>query len=74
MYLIGGQHAATKQAVPMVEYYNSRRNTWVEAFSLGDELSSSAFRDVDCVLLRVPKSNTNFSHLGLAFSEKWVLW
>ncbi|XP_064623676.1 kelch-like protein 10 [Lineus longissimus] len=69
-YLVGGRNNKWGKPVPMIDCLHMRKKRWYETLSLGlDNLMSA-----QCVVLRVPESNYEFSHLGIAMYDKWVLW
>jgi hypothetical protein len=55
----------------MVECYNTKRRKIREAFPLPDNMS---YVNLDCVVLKVPITNTDINFDDILLYDKWIMW
>ncbi|CAH1777291.1 unnamed protein product [Owenia fusiformis] len=71
IFLFGGRN---RKGIPenagQVEFFNTKKKKYYEAFQLDDP----SLIDADCCVLKVPNTNTDFSRLGIVMYDKWILW
>ena len=69
--MIGGKSYQKDCDVRMVECYNTKRRKIREAFPLPDNMS---YVNLDCVVLKVPITNTDINFDDILLYDKWIMW
>ncbi|XP_063425679.1 kelch-like protein 13 [Mytilus trossulus] len=71
LYLMGGKSYQKDCDVRMVECYNTKRRKIRESFQLPDSFS---YVNVDCVVLKVPITNTDINFDDILLYDKYIMW
>ncbi|KAK6180932.1 hypothetical protein SNE40_008896 [Patella caerulea] len=70
IWMIGGKSSVNGEEVKMVEYYDTNRRRWSEAFPL----NGGNLANLEYCILKIPTNNKEFECIDNLMYDKWILW
>ena len=71
VYFFGGKNYQKDSEVREVDCYSVKTRRWRNVFQLPERYS---YTNMECVRLRVPTHNADFSFSDVLLYDKWIMW